>query len=139
MPNKTARSIMRPTDTCLKADVALDQACDHLTQHSLPGAPVSDESGGLIGYVSVHDCIEQLMQSIYYCDNTALVKDVMTKECITAAPDMSLIDLSTHMTQSKVNALPVVEADKVIGLITRRDVMVALVKELESCAVPLAK
>ena len=131
METQTVRDIMHSTDICLKRDMTLDKVSDHLTKYALPGAPVSDEHGHLVGYVSIHDCLKQLMQSIYYRDSTALAEDVMITDVICTSPSLSLIDMATMLTERKLNALPVVEDDVLVGVISRRDVMQALVKELE--------
>ena len=136
MSSKTVRDIMQSTEICLKHNMTLDKVSDHLTKYAMPGAPVIDGNNKLVGYVSIHDCLKQLMQSIYYCDNTALAEDVMTPKVISASPDTTLIDMATEMTNKKLNALPVVENGNLVGVISRRGIMQALVKELEVCAIP---
>lgn len=137
MTNKTVRTIMQSTHMCLSPKMNLVLVSAHLSKHNLPGAPVIDENHNPIGYVSEYDCLEQLLQSTYYCDNTALAEDVMTKKLITTRPDLTLIDVASQMNENKVNAAPVIENGKVIGVISRGDIMRELVKELEECKVPV--
>lgn len=137
MTNKTVRTIMQSTHMCLSPKMNLVLVSAHLSKHNLPGAPVIDENHNPIGYVSEYDCLEQLLQSTYYCDNTALAEDVMTKKLITTRPDLTLIDVASQMNENKVNAAPVIENSKVIGVISRGDIMRELVKELEECKVPV--
>ena len=137
MENETARSIMRRPDIALRRLMTLDKVSDHLSKHNLPGAPVVNNNGVLIGYVSEYDCLQQLMQSSYYCDNASLVEDVMSTKLITSAPDISLIDLASSMNSKKVNVMPIVETNKLIGAVCRGDVMRALVKDMEACKVPV--
>lgn len=137
MESKTARHIMRSPEVALRPEMPLDQVCDHLSKHHLPGAPVSDDSGMIIGYVSEYDCLKQLMQSSYYCDNTALAEDVMSNEPIVTRPDIAIIDLASLMNSNKVNVMPVVENGELLGAVSRGDVMRALVKEMDACKIPV--
>lgn len=138
MDSKTARSIMRPAElVSLKPDVSLDKVSDHLSRLQLPGAPVVDNDGKLIGYVSEYDCVQQLMQSSYYCDNASLAEDVMSTKLIFSKPDIAVIDLASLMINNKVNVMPIVEGDKLIGAVARGDVMRALVIDMEECKLPV--
>jgi len=138
MSNKLARDIMRSTHVCLQADMHLDQVSDHLTKHKMPGAPVVDSEQHVIGFVSEYDCLEKLLQSTYYCDNTALASDVMSVNIIATTPDITLIDLASELNKNKVNVMPVIDHNKILGVICRSDVMHELVNDLEECAVGAA-
>lgn len=137
MVNKTVRMIMRSTNICLSPKMSLDLVSDHLTKNQLPGAPVIDENQNPIGFVSEYDCLKQLMQSTYYCDNTALAEDVMSKKLISTTPDLALMDVASQMNENKVNVAPVIENGKIIGVISRSDVMRELVKDLHDCKIPV--
>jgi predicted transcriptional regulator len=137
MVNKTVRTIMRSTNICLNPKMSLDLVSDHLSKYHLPGAPVIDENSNPIGFVSEYDCLKQLMQSSYYCDNTALAEDVMSTKLISIGPELTLIDVASKMNESKLNVAPVVEDEKIIGVVIRGDVMRELVKDLLNCKVPV--
>lgn len=137
MDNKTARNIMRRPEVALRRLMTIDKVSDHLSKHHLPGAPVVNKLGELIGYVSEYDCLQQLMQSSYYCDNASLVEDVMSTKVIFCTPDISIMDLASTMNKDKINVMPIVEEGKLIGAVSRGDVMRALVVDMESCKVPV--
>ena len=137
MDNITARNVMRRPDVALRRLMTIDKVSDHLTKHNLPGAPVVNKLGELIGYVSEYDCLKQLMQSSYYCDNASLVEDVMSTKLIMSRPDIALIDLASIMNSEKINVMPIVEDGKLIGAVSRGDVMRALVKDMELFKVPV--
>lgn len=138
METKTARTIMRTIDVCLNPTMTLDKVSDHLSMHHLPGSPVVDENGNGVGYISEYDCLQQLMQATYYCDKTSLAEDVMSHKLISTNPDISLIDLASKMNESKLNVIAVQENDKIVGIISRGDIMRALVDDLAACAIPEA-
>ena len=137
MDSKTARNIMRRPEVALRRLMTIDKVSDHLTKHALPGAPVVNKAGELIGYVSEFDCLQHLMQSSYYCDNASLVEDVMSTKLIMSRPDIALIDLASTMNASKVNVMPIVEAGKLVGAVSRGDIMRELVKEMDDHKVPV--
>lgn len=128
---------MRRPEVALRRLMTIDKVSDHLSKHHLPGAPVVNKSGELIGYISEYDCLQQLMQSSYYCDNTSLVEDVMSTKLIMSRPDIALIDLASTMNASKVNVMPIVEAGKLVGAVSRGDIMRALVKDMDAPKVPV--
>ena len=130
MENKTARTIMRRPDVALRRLMTIDRVSDHLTKHLLPGAPVVNKLGELIGYVSEFDCLQQLMQSSYYRHNASLVEDVMSTKLIMSRPDIALIDLASTMNASRVNVMPIVEDGKLVGAVSRSDIMRELVKDM---------
>ena len=137
MEIKTARNVMRSTDACLSPLLTLDKVSDHLSKHQLTGVPVVDENSKLVGFISEYDCLKQLIQSAYYCDNTALAQDVMnSSKFTTAKPDISVVDLAAEMNKNTINVMPVVEDGIVLGVISRGDIMRELVKNLDVCAVP---
>ncbi|MFT4630312.1 MAG: CBS domain-containing protein [Arenicella sp.] len=137
METKTARNIMRSIDACMSPHLTLDKVSDHLSKHHLTGVPVVDENSKLIGFISEYDCVKQLIQSAYYCDNTALAQDVMNSSNFTSCrPDISVVDLAAEMNKNTINVMPVVEDSIVLGVVSRGDVMRELVQNLDVCAIP---
>lgn len=58
------------------------------------------------------------------------VKDAMTKDVVTCTPDTYIEDAAILMRQNKINALVVVEDDKVVGIITESDMLSSLIAML---------
>lgn len=131
MENTQAQTIMRPKEISLTLGMTLDEVSDHLTKYQLPGSPVVNDEGELVGYVSEFDCLKQLMQSSYYHVSASRVEDVMSTNTITSRAATSLIDLATEIMNAKVNVMPLLDDDgEFVGLVTRGDVMRALVSAL---------
>ena len=64
--------------------------------------------------------------------SAVLVGEIMTKEVLKAKEDMSISDAAKLMDKHDINRLPVVdEEDKLIGIVTRGDIIGALVKRDE--------
>ena len=91
--------------------------------------PVLDEDGLLCGIVSQRDLFRgALATALGYgvvAQNKLLavlqVKEVMTTELRTATPDMPIADAARVMLQHKIGCLPVIDGDRLVGLITEAD------------------
>lgn len=62
---------------------------------------------------------------------STLVSDAMKKRVITVKPDKSVEDAAGLMVSKKVNRLPVVENNELVGIITRGDIIKALTQKEE--------
>jgi CBS domain-containing protein len=54
---------------------------------------------------------------------TIRIKEIMTPNVVTIAPDASVKDAARIMLEKKIGCLPVVEDDKLIGIITETDIL----------------
>jgi CBS domain-containing protein len=57
-----------------------------------------------------------------------LVKDVMTKQVVTAAPEASIRDVARLMSESDTGVIPIIDGD-LLGMVTDRDIVVRAVAE----------
>ncbi|RKF21520.1 CBS domain-containing protein [Alginatibacterium sediminis] len=106
---------------------------ESLNKHALIGGPVLDSEGLVIGWISQQDCLHQMLQSTYHCEQTALASDVMRKDVLLALPDTSIVELAEQMLQQKPKSYPVVEAGKLVGVIDRHAVLKAISEHQTSC------
>jgi predicted transcriptional regulator len=97
---------------------------------------VVDSQGHLDGWVSEQDCIAVMLKEAYHCEQVAQVRDVMRKEVLAVGPDTSILDLAEMMMGQKPKIYPVVEEGRLLGVISRHDVMQAIHAQLApaSCA-----
>lgn len=113
----------------VQAHISVEEAAEALQKHHLPGAPVINERKELIGFVSEHDLLSQLLESSYHSTSKATVMDVMRTEVLSVKPDDSIIDLAQMMAQDdKPKLYPVVVRGQVEGIITRGLLLKALIK-----------
>lgn len=110
-------------------------AVDLMKQHQIHRLPVV-EGGKLVGLIT-EGVIQGAMPSkatslsvyeINYLLNKTNVKDIMIKQVETIGPDALLEDGIVKMRANNIGVLPVVEADKVIGIITNNDIFDAFLK-----------
>lgn len=112
---------------------AIDECARQLAAHKLSGAPVTDHYGRLIGFVSEQDLLSPLSQAAYHCDGVGSVAKVMSENVLSVAPSQQVMQVVNLMTTDKPKIYPVVEEGRLIGVITRRLVLRALLQAQQSC------
>ena len=66
--------------------------------------------------------------------NTTTVADIMTKEVVTVQADQTLEEASALMVEHEIKKLPVLEKDKLVGIITATDLISVQPKMIETLA-----
>ncbi len=127
------RDFMQKHYPHIEVGAPLTQTVERLREFNITGTPVVDHKNHLKGFVSEVDCIRMLITASYFCDSTQKVEDVMNHTPLSVSPDMGLIDLAQMMIGQKPKVYPVVEEGKVIGVVSRSDVMAVLAMTLKSC------
>lgn len=112
----------------LDPDMEIARAAHLLVRNDISGAPVVDATGRLVGILTERDCMRAVVQAGYYGTPGALVRDLMTPDPETVGPDDNIFDLARRFIDSKYRRYPVLDGDRLVGLISRRDVMRALGK-----------
>lgn len=124
----TVADCMTPARVTIPATANVTEAVQILLKHKMLGGAVVDDQHHLVGYLSEQDCLKHLITDSYYRENTTLVSDIMRHDVLTMSGDMSVIDLAQIMTQDKPKKYPVTDHQKLIGEITRTDVLAALLR-----------
>lgn len=65
--------------------------------------------------------------------------EIMTRDVKTASPEMSLRDVGVLMREGDMGAVPVVDAGKLVGIVTDRDIVVRAVAEGKVPSTPVAE
>ena len=112
------------TFTC---DMPVAEAVERLLQAKQMGGPVIDAQNKVIGFLSEQDCLVQMIESSYYREQVAHVKDIMRAEVLAIKPYTSVIELAQQMTTAKPKVYPVVDDDGyLLGTINRSALLQAL-------------
>jgi CBS domain-containing protein len=90
------------------------------------GAPVVDEQGMLVGVLSEKDCLKFAVLSNFDGSSPGLVRDFMSGSVNSIPPDMSLLEVASRFIDAPYKRLPVVESGKLVGQISRSDVLRAI-------------
>ncbi|GAA0837065.1 MULTISPECIES: CBS domain-containing protein [Marinomonas] len=127
------RDIMSKDTFFVHPENSITQCAIGLAQHNLSGAPVADQHGNLIGFVSEQDMLSALVQSAYYCDESNSVDSVMQHNVLSVSPNQHVLQVAKLMMEAKPKVYPVVEGTRLIGVITRKHVVRALIQSQEKC------
>lgn len=125
LQNLTVRQFMRNTTASVKTNTSLTEAAKVLLKSELTGCPVVDDSGVVIGFISEQDFLKQLVAASYHGEGEKTVGELMFREPLTVSPEDNVIDLAEQMTGPKPKIYPVVEHGKLIGEVTRHDILKA--------------
>jgi CBS domain-containing protein len=117
------RDHMDTTVHCVAPETPILDAVDFLLEHRVTGAPVIDANGRLVGMLSERDCLKLLAKGVDANVPRGTVADFMTSEIIAIPPDMDIYFAAGMFLGSTVRRLPVVENDKLVGAITRFDIL----------------
>lgn len=92
------------------------------------GSLVVLDSGRMIGLLTFHELLRALAQRSGSLGEVR-VGDIMERDPVTAEPDMEVNDLRRTMLESGARYLPVLQAGRLIGVISFRDVAKAVLEE----------
>lgn len=116
----------------LQLDMRLGEAVEKLVVSKYSGLPVVDSSGKLSGFLSEHDCLRYLISSSYYLDDRTVVSDIMYREPMSALSSERVLHLAERMEGGKPKIYPVCDQGRLIGVVTRKDVMRVLAETLSN-------
>ena len=110
----------------LKPGMEINRAVHFLIARNISGAPVLDRHGSLVGILTERDCMRVVMLADYHGMPTGLVKDFMSVKPVSVEPGQSILDLAERFIEGRYHRYPVVDNGRLVGIISRRDVMRAM-------------
>ena len=122
----TARDLMTTSLLTFRPDQTLLSAMQSLLKMGVSGGPVVDEQGALVGILSEVDCLRMLASDEFYSDDQeegARVEQFMTRGGRTIPPDLGIYAISHYFLTSPIRRLPVVQGERLLGQVSRRDVL----------------
>jgi len=103
------------------------EAIDLLVEQNISGAPVIDDRGRLLGFFfSEKDCMFLASQVGFHNERAGEVADHMTSPAVTVEADSSVLDVAKLFLDKTPRRYPVVEDNRLVGHISRRDVLRAM-------------
>lgn len=122
-PPRKARDMMTsPVIRILPAET-LEKATGLMTRYNINVLLVMEEEGRLEGYIT-RQVVEK---AVYLGLKNITVKEYMNIEFSTVHPDAPLTEVQELIIRNKLRVLPVVEDGKVVGVITRTDLLNILI------------
>lgn len=119
------RDYMSSNLITFKEDQTVIEVMQSLIKNKISGAPVVNDNNELLGIISDGDCMKQISESRYFNmpAGDMLVKDYMSKDIATTTPDTSIFDVATEFYKHNCRRFPVIENGKLIGQISRKDIL----------------
>lgn len=108
----------------ISPEAGLQEAIELMRKHSIRHLPVVKD-GKLVGWVSEADLRSAYLASLI---EDIRVGDVMIKDPITVNPEDHLEEVAKILYRHGIGGVPVVEGDRVVGVITVRDIMGAFIE-----------
>jgi len=112
----------------------MHEVVETLMKHKISGGPVVDENGQLVGVISEGDCLKEVVKGKY--DNmpifTGLVEEHMAKNVITVGPGLNIFAAAKMFLEKRLRRFPVVHEGKLIGQISQKDIMKAVLNAKSS-------
>lgn len=131
-----ARDIMVTKLITLRPDMDVFDAIDRLLKHQISGAPVVDGSGGFVGVFSERCSISLLVAANYDGAPTNRIEPFVERDVATISPDTDLLTIAERFLNSNQRRLPVLDGGRLVGQVSRRDVLRAARKLLQQSPVP---
>jgi len=126
---KRVRDLMSTEVATLMRNDQLSVADDVMSLGRIRHLPVLDDDGQLAGVLSQRDLLLGALSKVLGYGSVARgklmaslpVKEVMTPDPITTTPDTPLAEAARLMHDNKLGCLPVVEGDRLVGILTEGD------------------
>lgn len=118
----------------IRATATLARAEDRIRHHGVSALAVIDDAGGFVGVVSLRDLLRaskprvgegrRALELIMPSEGT--VADVMTRDLETVSPEETIAQAAARMWNQRIHRVFVVSGDELHGVISARDVMLAV-------------
>ncbi len=141
------RDLMKTDVVAIPKGTTWRKVAEMLLEHVISGAPVVDGDGRVIGVVSEKDVFRAIYPSYEewyegpqaYTDFLALeeearraqekrVEEFMTKRLVSVTSDTPILKVGALMVATGIHRVPVVDHDKLVGMVSRRDIFRAILR-----------
>ena len=123
--------VMNKNVVVVKGDATLKQASEVMAKTRI-GSLIVVEGAKIAGIITSSDIIKSIAQDKVPANT--LIEEVMSKRVFTVNPDTSIEDAVEKMVDNKIRELPVVQNNKIKGILTVTDIAVVEPKLISSIA-----
>ena len=107
----------------IRPEQSVREAIAILSKHNIGVLVVVNASAGVVGILSERDVVRRAAHNEHIFDRA--VSELMTKKVITGSPGDDLDPVLKTMTEKHFRHLPIVENDKLVGIVTLGDMVKA--------------
>jgi CBS domain-containing protein len=115
----TAGDVMTRDVITVRPDTPVEEVVDLFEEHKISGLPVVDDQKRLLGVITEYD----LLQCISTLKLGGIVAEWMTTEVTSVGLGVPLVELAKTFLSTRVRRLPVVADGRLMGIISRRDLI----------------
>lgn len=126
MSGRKASDFMSTDLVLLATDMDLNHAIDLMVEHDVSGAPVLGAGGALVGILTEKDCFRAVFQANYHRDSVGTVGDHMSAPVEVIQAETEVVAVVEMFHRSPHRRFPVVANGRLVGLLSRRDVLRAV-------------
>ena len=124
--NATARDYMKRRLVTFTSEMGIHQAIKLLLDKRVSGGPVLDEKGDIVGVLSIKDCLKIAFDASYHHEPGGKVEEFMSKDVETINAGTDIVEVADTFLKSRYRRFPVVEDGRLVGQVSRYDVLRAL-------------
>lgn len=124
-PSEHVSTIMSTKVVTVKTTDKVAKALGLMVRHKIGSVIVLDKANP-VGILTERDISTRVAKGQNL--KTMPLKNAMSKPLVTALPSMEIEDAVAEMVRKDIRRLPIVEGDKLVGMVTERDIMYWLVK-----------
>jgi CBS domain-containing protein len=145
-----AEDVMTRAVVTIPPDATLREAIERMVSYRISGVPVADANGKLVGMLTEGDLVRRAEMGTeapprrwlalllgpgsradeYSRTHGLRVQDVMSPQVLTVGPGTPLAQIVRLMEEHAIKRVPVVEKDKLVGIVSRADLVAALMQQL---------
>lgn len=135
MGDELVREWMTEDPISIESNCTLPEAYWLMVNHKIRRLPVVNKDV-LVGIVTLEDLRGKVPEALTLMDpvrasdilTKLTIDQVMTKKPMTISPNATVSEAARLMLEHQISTLPVMEADKLVGIITESDIFRAFVK-----------
>ena len=136
----TARDVMSRRLFVVRPEAPIADAIRLLLKKDVSGVPVVDAAGRLVGILSERDCLRVVAVGAYTSmdhDEARPVTEFMSEPTFTVGPEVGIYSLADFFLTHPARRLPVLEEGRLVGLVSRRDVLSGIRKMIRRGHLPV--
>lgn len=113
-----------------RPEQSIEEAMDIMIKKRISGGPVVNDMNELVGVISEGDCLKQVVKGRYLNLPTdeGRVSDHMVKDVVTIEPELDVFQAARKFLDMRIRRFPVLEQGKLVGQISQKDIMKAVMK-----------
>ncbi len=117
--NEDVREIMKKEVVSLGVNDNISIAIKTMIERNIGGIPIVDDDNVVVGIVSERDFVRTVADII----TSKSIKEYMSKNVVTASPDISVGEATRTMIEKGFRRIPIVKENILLGIITASDIM----------------